>query len=181
MLKSRLVNELQLQNIASIFVTFLVSNPCELKFTKYIQSPNQHAVDVGCIVVFSDTYTLFILLLLPSQGILFQTEGVLSILVYTIPVYSFLFISVTVVVVLLLYVSKLLKKIKSPSSVNTAYAAPLVGSTVGVITVTLHDALRLLPSVVVAVIIAVPSLTAVTVPFSSTVATSSLLLVHDNV
>ena len=45
----------------------------------------------------------------------------------------------------------------------------------GTITVTAHDALRFVPSVVVAVIVALPTAFAVTLPFWSTVATLVLL------
>ncbi len=48
-------------------------------------------------------------------------------------------------------------------------------------TVTLHDALRLLPSVVVAVIVAVPAENAVTLPLLFTVATDVLLDFHETV
>ncbi len=48
-------------------------------------------------------------------------------------------------------------------------------------TVTLHEALRLLPSVVVAVIVAVPAETAVTLPLLFTVATDVLLDFHETV
>ena len=64
------------------------------------------------------------------------------------------------------------------TSAVVSFSVTEVASTTAGLTVTAQAAVRLLPSLVVAVIVAVPGATAVTRPFASTVATPSLLLVQ---
>ena len=64
-------------------------------------------------------------------------------------------------------------------TVEILLSLPLKVASAGVITVTAHVAVRLVPSEVLAVMVAVPLLFAVTTPELLTVATVVLLLVHD--